>query len=95
MLTAGFFFGPTAGLVAGLIAAVERALTPLWGVGLGHWQLSASITLLIAGYGAALSKWIFDGKRPPVVAAAGAAANPICSVPKWFTSIISIRIWPI
>ena len=74
VLTAGFFFGPTAGLVAGVIAAVERALTPLWGVGLGHWQLSASITLLIAGYGAALSKWIFDGKRPPVVTAAVAAA---------------------
>ena len=74
VLTAGFFFGPAAGLTAGVIAAVERALTPLWGVGLGHWQLSASITLLIAGYGAALSKWIFDDKRPPVVTAAVAAA---------------------
>lgn len=28
VLTAGFFFGPTAGLVSGIIAAVERALTP-------------------------------------------------------------------
>ena len=74
VLTAGFFFGPAAGLISGVIAAVERALTPLWGVGRGHWQLSALITLLIAGYGAALAKWIFDGKRPPVVTAVVAAA---------------------
>ena len=74
VITAGFFFGPAAGLTAGFIAAVERALTPLWGVGRANWQISALITLLIACYGAAMSKWIFDGKRPPVVTAAIAAA---------------------
>ena len=74
VITAGFFFGPAAGLTAGVIAAVERALTPLWGTGTLYWHTSALITLIVAAYSAALSKWVFEGKRPPVVTAAVAAA---------------------
>ena len=74
VMTAGFFFGPSAGLIAGIIASVQRAITPLWGAGLNNWLSGALITFIIAGYGAGLSKWVFDGKRPPVVTAAIAAA---------------------
>lgn len=73
-LVAGFFFGPLPGLLAGTVAGVGRALTPLWGVGTTFWVRGALTTFIVAAYGAALSKWVFDGKRPPVVTAAVAAA---------------------
>ena len=73
-LIAGFFFGPIAGIVAGVFAALGRVMMPLWGVGSAHWLRGAFVTLAVAGYAAALGKWVFDGKRPPVVTAAVAAA---------------------
>ena len=73
-LIAGFFFGPVAGIVAGVFAALGRVMMPLWGVGSAHWLRGALVTLAVAGYAAALAKWVFDGKRPPVVTAAVAAA---------------------
>jgi serine phosphatase RsbU (regulator of sigma subunit) len=73
-LIAGFFFGPVAGIVAGVVSALGRVMMPLWGVGSAHWLRGAFVTLAVAGYAAALGKWVFDGKRPPVVTAAVAAA---------------------
>jgi len=73
-MVAGFFFGPVAGVVSGSIAAFERTLTPLWGVGVATWGRCSLSTLLVALYAAALGKWVFDGKRPPVLAAVVTAA---------------------
>ena len=73
-LIAGFFFGPVAGIVAGVVSALGRVMMPLWGIGSSHWLRGAFVTLAVAGYAAALAKWVFDGKRPPVVTAAVAAA---------------------
>ncbi|MBQ6351931.1 MAG: hypothetical protein IJJ28_01520, partial [Lentisphaeria bacterium] len=73
-IIAGFFFGPVAGMTAGAVSALGRVAMPLWGVGSVHWLRGALITLAVAGYAAALAKWVFDGKRPPVVTAAVAAA---------------------
>lgn len=73
-MVAGFFFGPVAGVVAGAIAALERAATPLWGVGAATWGRCSLATFFVGAYAAALGKWVFDGKRPSVVTALVAAA---------------------
>ena len=73
-LVAAFFFGALPGVIAGAVAALWRAATPLWGVGTAFWASSAPVTFIVAVYGAALHKYVFDGRRPPAVTAAVAAA---------------------
>lgn len=63
-LCAGLIFGAPAGIFAGLIGGIERYFAVLWGAGT-YTRIGASLTTLFAGFlGAALRKWMFDGKRP-------------------------------
>jgi len=71
-LVAALFFGPVAGIVAGLVTAVERALSPLWGVGTA--SLCPLATFLTVLYGVAFRRWLADGYRPTVLQAALAGA---------------------
>lgn len=73
-MIAAFLFGPVAGIVSGVIAALERALTPLWGVGVASWGRCCSATLCVALYAVVLRKTIFSNVRPSIVAATFAAA---------------------
>ena len=62
VIAAALYFGPVPGVIAGFIAAVERAVTPFFGVGAATWcPLS---TFLIALIAAAVRKWFMDGQRP-------------------------------
>lgn len=67
VLAAALFFGPTAGIVAGAIAAAERAVTPFFGVGAATWCPMA--TFLVALIAAAFRVWFRDGRRPSLVQA--------------------------
>jgi len=71
-LVAALFFGPVAGIVAGLVTAVERALTPLWGVGAA--SLCPFATFLTTLYGVGFRRWLADGHRPTVLQATLAGA---------------------
>lgn len=63
-LCAGLIFGSPAGILAGLIGGIERYFAVFWGAGI-YTRIGASLTTLLAGLlGAALRKWMFDGKRP-------------------------------
>lgn len=62
VIAAALYFGPVPGVIAGAIAAVERAATPFFGVGAPTWCPLA--TFLVALIAAAVRKWFLDGKRP-------------------------------
>lgn len=62
VIVAALFFGPVAGITAGAIAAVERAITPLFGIGAQTWCPMA--TFGVALVAAAFRKWFRDGRRP-------------------------------
>ncbi|MBP7175551.1 MAG: SpoIIE family protein phosphatase [Thermoclostridium sp.] len=63
-LCAGLIFGAPAGIIAGVIGAVERWFAVLWGAG-ATTRLACSLATIIAGLiGAALRKWMFDNKKP-------------------------------
>lgn len=63
-LCAGLFFGAPAGIIAGVIGAVERWFAVYWGVG-QFTRVACSVATLIAGiYAALLRKFLFDDKRP-------------------------------
>lgn len=64
-LCAGLIFGAPAGLLAGVIGGVERYFATLWGAGV-YGRYAGSITILFAGVlGAAMRRYLFEGKRPP------------------------------
>ncbi len=66
VLTAGLVFGSPAGIIAGVIGAVERYLCVLWGGGT-YTRLACSLSTLMAGLGGAvLRKHMFDDKKPSV-----------------------------
>ena len=67
-IVAGLFFGPVPALVAGAIAAVERAITPLFGVGTAN--LCPLATFLTAAFSAAVGRWMLEGRKPRLVPAA-------------------------
>lgn len=71
VLVAGLMFGAPAGIIAGTVGAVERALCILWGVG-EYTVVACSVSTFIAGiYAALLRKFMFDNKRPaPFIALA-------------------------
>lgn len=67
VLIAGLMFGAPAGLIAGIIGAVERWFAVAWGVGT-FTRTACSVSTLIAGfYSAALRKYMFEGKKPGVI----------------------------
>ena len=64
VLSAGLFFGAPAGIIAGVIGAVERWFAVYRGIG-AYTRLACSLSTLIAGvYAAALRKHMFENKKP-------------------------------
>ena len=67
-LTAGLFFDPAAGIIAGLIGGIERYIAGTYfGVG-SYTRLACSISTCLSGFVAALLRVvIFKGKKPSMV----------------------------
>ncbi|MCQ2397997.1 MAG: SpoIIE family protein phosphatase [Sphaerochaetaceae bacterium] len=64
VLSAGLFFGPWAGILAGLIGGIERWIASLWGVGY-FLRVACSLATIIAGFfGAIIRVYLFENKRP-------------------------------
>ena len=66
-LAAGLFFSPVSGIIAGLIGGAERYLASvLWDIG-SFTAAACSLSTVLAGFfAAALNKWLYSGRRPPV-----------------------------
>ena len=63
-LSAGLIFGPTAGIISGIIGGLYRWFSVYWGAGV-YTQLACSIATVLAGLMAAgLRKLLFDNKKP-------------------------------
>ncbi len=63
VLTAGLMFGAPAGIIAGVIGAVERWIAVAWGIGT-FTRIACSVSTLIAGfYSAFLRKFMFENKK--------------------------------
>ena len=66
-LCAGIYFGPVAGITAGLIGGVERYFCVYWGGG-EFTQLACSLACILAGlFSAILRQFVFLGKRPKAI----------------------------
>ena len=64
VLVAGLLFGGPAGIIAGVIGAVERWIAVAWGIGT-YTRVACTVSTLIAGfYAAALRKYLFENRRP-------------------------------
>ena len=64
-LCAGLIFGPVAGITAGLIGGIERAIAVIWNPALEYSVIACSVSTTFAGiYAAILRKFMFDDKRP-------------------------------
>ena len=65
VLTAGLMFGGPAGIIAGVIGGVERAIaTQVWGIG-SFTVIACSVSTFLAGvYAALLRRYMFDHKKP-------------------------------
>ncbi|MCQ2428967.1 MAG: SpoIIE family protein phosphatase [Clostridia bacterium] len=64
VLTAGLMFGGPAGIIAGVIGAVERWIAVAWGVGT-FTRLACTISTFAAGiYAAVLRRFMFENKNP-------------------------------
>lgn len=69
-LVAGLAFGAPAGIIAGVIGAIERWLCVYWGGGMTT-RLACSLGTLVAGLGgAAMRRYVFDNERPAFLPAA-------------------------
>ena len=66
-LSAGLFFSPLSGIIAGIIGGGERFLAgELWGIG-RFTEVACSLSTCLAGFLAAfLHKWVYKGTRPSV-----------------------------
>jgi len=64
-LTAGLFFDPCAGILAGLIGGIERYIAgTYWGIG-SYTRVACSVSTCLAGFlAAALRTWLFKHKKP-------------------------------
>ena len=70
-LCAALYFGPEAGIIAGLIGGIERWFAVYWGVGT-FTRLACTVGTIVAGaFGALLKKYIFEDRVPGVVYAFG------------------------
>ncbi|MCR5387963.1 MAG: SpoIIE family protein phosphatase [Lachnospiraceae bacterium] len=67
-LTAGLFFDPFIGIIAGFIGGVERYIAgTYWGIG-SYTRIACSLSTCLAGIIAALmKKFVFKGKKPSLV----------------------------
>lgn len=66
-LAAGLFFDPWAGVIAGVIGGVERFIAGTWFDVGSYTTVACSTSTIIAGLaGAALSKILFEGRKPSV-----------------------------
>lgn len=64
VLTAGLIFGAPAGIIAGVIGAVERWFAVAWGVGT-FTRVACTVSTFIAGiYSALLRKFMFENRKP-------------------------------
>ena len=64
-LTAGLFFDPASGIIAGLIGGIERYIAgTYWGVG-SYTRIACSVSTCLAGFVAALTHvFVFKRKKP-------------------------------
>lgn len=64
-LSAGLFFGPVPGILAGLIGGIERYIAGTYfGVG-SYTRIACSISTCLAGFiSAAFNRWMFRGEKP-------------------------------
>jgi len=64
-LSAGLFFDPLSGIIAGLIGGIERYIAgTYWGIG-SYTRIACSVSTCLAGFvSAALHKWLFKKKIP-------------------------------
>ena len=67
-LSAGLFFDPVSGIIAGLIGGIERYIAgTYWGVG-SYTRIACSVSTILAGFlSAAMSIYIFKRKKPSAV----------------------------
>ena len=67
-LTAGLFFDPIAGILAGFIGGIERYIAGTY-FGFGSYtRIACALSTCLSGVVAALLKvYIFKGKNPPLV----------------------------
>lgn len=66
-LCAGIYFGPIAGILAGLIGGIERYFCVYWGGG-AFTQVACAMACVLTGlFSAVLRKFVFLGKRPKPV----------------------------
>ena len=73
-ISAGLIFGPTAGIVSGLIGGGFRALTVLWNPDSAFTALACSLSTFLAGFiSAMLRKFMFDDKKTGWAPAVGIA----------------------
>ena len=66
-LSAGLFFSPLSGIIAGVIGGVERFIAgEFWGIG-SYTRVACSLSTMLAGFlAAAMNRWIYQGERPSV-----------------------------
>ena len=64
VLVGGLMFGAPAGIIAGVVAGMERWIAVAWGVGT-FTRVACTLSTMIAGlYAAVLRKFMFQDKRP-------------------------------
>ena len=68
-IAAALYFGPVAGIVAGVIAATWSNVFPSQAAAVVNLWLCPFATLITALYAAAVGRWFFDSKRPALVPA--------------------------
>lgn len=67
VLCAGLFFGGPAGIIAGIIGAIERWIAVAWGVG-SFTRVACTLSTFFAGiYGALLRRFMFENKKPGIL----------------------------
>ena len=63
-LSAALFFGPYAGIIAGLIGGIERWFAVYWGAG-AYTRLACTLGTIFAGlFGAFVKKYILENRKP-------------------------------
>ena len=67
-LSAGLFFDPLSGIIAGLIGGIERYIAgTFWGVG-SYTRIACSVSTCLAGFvAAAMNLYLFKRKKPSAV----------------------------
>ena len=88
-IVAGFFFGPFAAVVSGLLAVAAHALPRALGLGSSLWLVSAAASLVVSLFAAALAKWAFFSRRPALLPALLGAGIAELS---YFSALFLLRI---